>query len=262
MKYIDLHIHSEYTAGNGITKIPELVLRAKALGMESIALTDSASIKGFSEFRLECEKNGITPIYGCGFYMARLGLDNSLTQHLVLLAKNSQGYKNLIALNDFSYSKGLGVKPRVDFLRLKEYSKGLIALTGGLGGIYDKPYLLGDVDLADKSLNRLRAIYGNELYLELQDNGLENNRVMIKVLTELSEKEGIKTVVTGGSFYLNPSDHKECNLVREKNDNNLLKSDGYYFKTPNEIEKLFKNHKEAIERSFHIFKSLEEYRPN
>lgn len=247
MKYADLHIHSEYTLGNGITTIPELVKRAKEFGMESIALTDSGSVNGFDEFRIECDKYGIKSIFGCGFYVAPLGLDDSLTHHLVLLAKGEAGYNNIIKLSTYK---------RVDFNMLEIYSDDIIALTGGLGGLIDKPYIQGNRTLAINNLKRLKDIYGCNLYLELQDNGMPENKTMISVLTDLSEKESIETVVTGGSFYLDPSDYNKCNSLRLKNSNRELKSNGYYFKSPNEIFSIFRNYEKAVENSFNISQSI------
>lgn len=256
MKYVDLHIHSEYTLGNGITKIPDLVKRAKDFGMESLALTDSGSIKGFKQFRDECEKYSIKPIFGCGFYIAPLGLDNPLTHHLVLIAKGKIGYENLLKLNHFSLNEGFKVKPRVNFEMLKKNSCDLISLTGGLGGVFDKPYLSGNEKLATDNIKKLKDIYSDNLYLELQDNGLENNKKMINVLTELSIRENIKTVVTGGSFYLDSSDYKECNRIRLENNNKELKNDGYYFKSPLTIYTIFKNNIKAVENSLLIAQNV------
>lgn len=252
MNYVDLHVHSEYTSGNGITKISELVNKAKEYGMEAIALTDSGTIKGFNEFAVECGRKGIKPIFGCGFYIAPLGLDNPETHHLVLLVKNEEGYSNLLKLNDFSLNEGSGSKPRIDFDVLKRFSEGLISLTGGLGGVFDKPCLSGNIDLAMVNITRLKDIFKDNLFLELQDNGIPNNMIMLDVLIELSKKLLIAPVVTGGSFYLDRDDADECNKLRVENQNKTLQGNGFYFKSGYEIENIFRMNLEAIKNSIKI----------
>lgn len=256
MEYTDLHIHSEYTIGNGITKISELVKRAKEYGLDYLALTDSGSIDGFNEFGQECKKHNINPIFGCGFYLAPLGHENQVTHHIVLLAKGSVGFNNLLALSRYSFNEGLDNKPRLDFEVLKKYSDSLIVLTGGLGGVFDKPYLSGDRALAMNNIKKLQNIYGENLYLELQDNNLSDNKIMLKVLISLSEELSIPLVVTGGSFYLNREDAELCNKIRVEHNNKILKGDGYYFKSPADINNIFNDQLEAVSNSISIAKEI------
>lgn len=245
MLYTDFHIHTKYTVGNGITEIPELVDRAKELGMEYLTITDSGSIKGFQEFNRECKRVGIKPHFACGFYFAPLGLEDNTTHHLVLLAKNSEGLDNLYYLDNYSRTVGLGRKNRIDWEVLKERTSGLICLTGGLGGVFDKPWLQGDKDLAESNLDELFKLFNENLYLELQDNELVNNRVMNKVLYDISLSRGINSIITGGSFYLYREDAADCNIIREKNGNNSLKGSGYYFKSSEDLAGVIQNFPEA-----------------
>lgn len=249
MEYIDLHIHTEFTKGNGITRIPYLIKKAKEYGMRSLTITDSGSIEGFHLFNSECRKEGIKPIFGCGFYFAPLGLDKPETHHLVLIAKNNLGLNNLKELNDFSCNKGLGNRPRIDREVLKRFHSNLFCLTGGLGGVYDKPYLMGNINLADSNLEFLKDLFKDNLYLEIQDNEIEKNRIMLKQLVNLSKIENIPLVVTGGSFYLNREDCTGCNSVRRKMGNRELVGSGYFFRSPMDIKEIFCEYEEAINNS-------------
>lgn len=251
MKYIDLHLHTKYTKGNGISEIKGVVKRAREFSMDALAITDSGSISGFDEFNRECIDKGIKPIFGCGFYFAPMGLLDETTHHLVLIAMSNKGLDNLKRLSYFSFNKGMGSKPRIDFNILEERNHDLICLTGGLGGVYDKPYLLGDKELADGNLIRLKEIFNSRLYLELQDNELDNNKKMANVLTKLSKELSIPLVVTGGSFYLNREDSVLCNKIRSKHGNRELKGSGYFFKSMPDIIINF-NNIEAIENSYFI----------
>lgn len=258
MKYTDLHIHTEYTRGNGITDIPSLVSKAVALGMDSLAITDSGSLAGIPEFFKECRRQGIRPLAGCGFYYAPSGLESDETHHLVLLAKNIVGFQNLKELSSWSFSQGMGMKPRIDKNILKKHSCGLIALSGGLGGVIDKPWLLGEKEKALAGLKLLQDIFSEDFYLEFQDNGVENNRKMRTVLKELAAEHSIKTVVTGGSFYLTPEDAQRCNSVRKEQGNKILPGKGYCFKGEEEILTLFRDDKASVEESRKIVSSMED----
>ena len=234
MGFIDLHVHTEYTKGNGISGIPDLVKRAKEFGMTALAITDSGTIKGFDKFKSECIKNDIKPIFGCGFYFAPLGLEKPETHHLLLLAKGSVGFSNIEALSRYS---------RVDFELISKYSEGVYCLTGGRGGVIDKPYLQGNSKLALNNLTRLIDIYGSRLRLELQENGV------INLIKELSDKYSIPMVVTGGSFYINKADASRCNSLRRSNGNRELKGDSYYFRSEDDIRTLFKEFSSEVDES-------------
>ncbi|MGL1893578.1 MAG: PHP domain-containing protein [Spirochaetaceae bacterium] len=256
MNYIDFHVHTKYTLGNGLTEIPELIKQAKKFGMKALAITDSGTTKGFSEFGKKCFSKGIKPIFGCGFYVAILGLEYKQTAHMVLIAKNVEGYKNLIKLAQFSYDKGLHNKPRIDFDILKQHNAGLACLTGGLGGIIDKPYIDGNKNMAIENLQTVKGIFGKDLYIELQDNGLELNQLMGKELIKIANEQDIKLIATGGSFYINPSDSVLCNKLREDNGNNLLEGNGYYFKSEKEIIQNFNHVPESIENTIKLYKEI------
>lgn len=255
MNFIDLHVHTKYTTGNGITEIESLVQRAKEFNMPYLAITDSASILGFKEFNNQCNKYGITPIFGCGFYFAPLGYTDSTIQHLVLIAKNNNGLKNLYVLDDISRKNLINDKPRIDFKDLTSYSDGLFCLTGGLGGVFDKPYLLGDKGLALRNLQNLKELFSDNLFIELQDNGVENNKTMIEVIPKIAQDLKINMLVTGGSFYLNKEDSKRCNSLRISKGNKKLIGNSYNFKSQAEMRDLFTDFKNEFELSFILAKS-------
>jgi len=135
MKFTHLHVHTEYSLLDGLSKIPKLVSRCKELGMDSLAITDHGVMYGVIPFYLECQKMGIKPIIGVEFYMAHCGRFDKQAKidsdqyHLILLAKNKKGYKNLMKLTTIAYLQGFYYKPRIDMDILKEYSGGLICLT-------------------------------------------------------------------------------------------------------------------------------------
>ncbi len=259
MKYMDLHIHTEYSLGNGITKIPELVKKAHEYGMDTVAITDSGSIGGFGEFARECSKLNIKPIFGCGFYFAPLGHNTPETHHLVLLAKNIVGYKNLVNLFNFSLLKKFSGKPRISYSELEEYSEGIIALSGGLGGIFDKPFLNKNMDLATSNVDKLKKIFASDFYFEIQDNGLKKNRDMMEIIKNYSGKVSVQVVFTGGSFYLNRDDAANCNDIRIKNNNKELVGDGYNFKSLTEILNISKEYCFALENCVEISEKIESF---
>ncbi len=259
MEYIDLHIHTEYTKGNGITKIPELVKRAKEFNMNTLAITDSGNIDGFGEFVKECNSVNIKPVLGCGFYFAPMGLKLKETEHLVLLAKNRDGYNNLLKLVEFSKTIGLLQKPRIDFDILQKYNNGLICLTGGLGGVFDKPFIAGNKNMALDNLVMLKQIFKANLYLELQDNELDLNTLIMDEIIKVSNNLEIEPIVTGGSFYLDRGDALKCNEIREENGNKILSGSGYFFKSPKDMISRFKNHADVIKNSVLVGKSIAKF---
>lgn len=254
MQYVDLHIHSEYTRGNGLTKLPNLVQRAEEYGMKALALVDSASIAGFSEFTQQCQRVGLKAIYGCGFYFTPDSRFNQVDEkyHLVLLAKNRIGLENLRRLDSLSKEE-IYKRPRIDFDLLELYGEGLIALTGGLGGLIEKMMLSAQLNEAKEYVLRFQNILGEgNVFIELQNNGLQKNLLSCSMLHSLAEETGIPMVVSGGSFYLDAEDAEACNDMRRDAGNGELKGDGYTFKSPEEIYALFPDDHDAIKNSVKI----------
>ncbi len=254
-KFIDLHVHTKYTKNNGITEIGELIAKVKEYNMSAVAIVDSGNLSGVPEFYQQCVLNNIKPIIGLGFYFTKCSrfTEDDEKYHLVLLAENNTGLKNLVTLARLSFEEGFYKRPRIDFELLEKYNDGLICLTGGLGGLVDKYLLRQNLSDAIIFINRFKYIFGKEnFFLELQDNGLEKNKLSNTKLVEMSKATGVNCVVSGGSFYLSKKDAKKCNDLREENGNSPLFGDGYHFKSQQEILDNFAPYKEVIANTVYI----------
>ena len=193
MQFCHLHTHTEYSLLDGEASIKKLVARVKELGMDSCAITDHGSMYGVVDFYREAKSQGIHPVIGCEVYMAPRSrfdkvhdIDNK-TSHLILLAENQKGYKNLIKLVSAGYIDGFYYKPRIDFEMLKEHSEGIIALSACIAGEVPKALLRGDYDEAKKIALKYAEVLGKDNYfLEIQDHGLsetkENNSGYVEIV--------------------------------------------------------------------------------
>lgn len=246
--FTHLHTHTIYTAGNSTLAIADLVKQAQAFGMDATAIVDSGTIAGFEPFREACHAHNIRPIYGCGFYLANGSrLAPRGRSHLVLLAYNQSGMAHLRQLDQIAQTEGLhGGKAHIDSVLLPQHSKGLICLTGGLGGPIDKLIVAGDLENATRHAKFFQRIYHDNFYLELQDHGSPKNRIAIKGLCEISKKTGIPMIVSQGAFYLNPDDAEGCNQVRKLNKNKPLNGNQYHFRSAAEMRALFQEYPEAL----------------
>lgn len=255
MDYVDLHVHTEFTQGNALTKIGELTQKAAELGMSALAITDTASVSGYVDFAAACEESDIRPIFGCGFYLTTGSRFDCLDEkyHIVLLAKDDYGFANILRLLARSYEEGFHKRPRIDMEILSEHSRGVICLTGGLGGIIDKKVLGGDRAAGRTWIRELRSIFTNEnLYLEVQNNNLQDNKVMLQEHKHFAKRFELNFVATGGSFYLQPDEAQACNRLRKKNGNSPLSGDNYHFRSYDEMSKIFKNNPDALSNSVKI----------
>lgn len=255
MDYVDLHVHTEFTQGNALTKICELTQKAAELGMPALAITDTASVSGFVDFAAACREANIRPVFGCGFYLTTGSRFDYLDEkyHIVLLAKDDFGFANLLRLLAHAYEEGFHKRPRIDLEILSEYSRGLICLTGGLGGIIDKKVLGGDRAAGRTWIRKFRSIFTSEnLYLEVQNNNLQENRTMLQEHKHFAKRFELNFVATGGSFYLSPDEAQACNRLRKKSGNGTLSGEGYHFRSPEEMAKIFKNSPDALSNSLVI----------
>ncbi len=212
---IHLHVHSHYSLLDGMGKIPNLLDRAKELGMTAMALTDHGVMYGAIEFYKEALKRGIKPIIGCEIYIAprkmsdrNPGIDVK-PYHLVLLAKNNVGYRNLIKLTTLAHLEGYYYKPRVDKETLKKYSKGLIALSACVfGGEVPRAFVNGDKEGVKKAAEFYTELFGKEnFYLEIQDHPeIPEQAPTNEALMKLAKEMGLKTVITNDSHYVDKED--------------------------------------------------------
>ncbi len=255
-RFSHLHLHTEYSLLDGFVPIKKLFNRLKELEMTSVAITDHGSMFGALEFYKEAKKNNIKPIIGCEMYISNgsyLEKDRKRS-HLVLLAKNETGYHNLIKLVSESHIRGFYYKPRIDYELLKEYSEGLIALSACLSGDVQKSILNGNYEEAKKFAKKLKDIFLDDFYLEIQDHGTKAEKLVVKKVIELSRELGIKLVATNDVHYINKVDSKTHDILLCLQTGKLLSdddrmrfpSDQYYLKSEEEMLELFDYITEAI----------------
>ena len=266
MDFVHLHTHSEYSLLDGANKIKELPARAKELGMKAMAITDHGVMFGVVDFYKECKKVGIKPIIGCEVYVAprtrfdkENGIDNKYS-HLILLAKNEEGYKNLTKLVSMGFTEGFYYKPRIDLEILEKYHEGLIALSACLAGSVNKAILKEDMQEAKKIALWHKNLFGEDYYLEIQPNGLPEQILVNQKLIELSKELKIPLVATNDAHYLKKEDAYVHEILlciqtgKKMNDVDRMKmgTDEFYVKSPEEMEDYFKNIPEAIENTVKI----------
>ena len=210
--FVHLHLHSEYSLLDGACRIDDLVKKAVDLNMPAIGLTDHGVMYGSMEFYLKCKKAGIKPLVGCEVYVATRTrfqreskkLDDS--QHLVLLAMNNVGYRNLLKLVSIGSMEGFYYKPRIDKEVLQQYSEGLICLSACLGGEVPEHIMDDNYDKAVHSAETFREIFGDRYYLEMQDHNIEKQWIVNEQLHKLSAQTGIPLVATNDVHYLGAED--------------------------------------------------------
>lgn len=266
MDFVHLHTHTEFSLLDGANKIKELPARAKELGMKAMAITDHGVMFGVVDFYKECKKVGIKPIIGCEVYVAprtrfdkESNIDNKYS-HLILLAKNETGYKNLSILVSMGFIEGFYYKPRIDLELLEKYHEGLICLSACLAGSVNKAILKEDLEEAKRIALWHKNIFGEDYYLEVQPNGLPEQVLVNQKLVELSRELDIPLVATNDSHYLKKEDayiHEILLCIqtgKKMSDPDRMKMgvDEFYVKSPEEMADYFKNIPEAIENTVKI----------
>ncbi len=255
-RFSHLHLHTEYSLLDGFVPIKKLFNRLKELEMTSVAITDHGSMFGALEFYKEAKKNNIKPIIGCEMYISNgsyLEKDRKRS-HLVLLVKNEEGYQNLIKLVSESYIRGFYYKPRIDYHLLKEHSSGLIALSACLSGDVQKSLLNGNYEEAKKFALKLKDIFSDDFYLEIQDHNTKAEKLVAKKLITLSRELDIKLVATNDVHYINKVDSKTHDILlclqtgKLLSDEDRMKfpSDQYYLKSEEEMLEVFDYIPEAV----------------
>ncbi|MGN0435807.1 MAG: DNA polymerase III subunit alpha [Wujia sp.] len=265
MEFTHLHVHTEYSLLDGSAKIKELVARAKELGMKALAITDHGVMYGAIDFYKACKAAGIKPIIGCEVYVAPGSrFDREVTKgeeryfHLVLLAKNNEGYKNLSKIVSKGFTEGYYYKPRVDMEVLSTYSEGIIALSACLAGEVATALRKDNYEAAKEAALRYKNIFGDgNYYLELQDHGIPEQRTVNAGIMRLSKDTGIPMVVTNDSHYIKADDAAAHDVLlciqtgKLITDQDRMRYDGgqYYLKSSEEMEQLFPYAKDAIENT-------------
>ena len=265
--FTHLHLHTEFSLLDGACRIEQLVLRAKELGMQSLAITDHGNMYGAVDFYKACKKHGIKPIIGCEVYVAprtRFDKEKALDKeynHLILLCKNKIGYKNLIKLVSLSYTEGYYYKPRVDMEVLQEFHEGIIALSACLAGEVARYLQRGMYEDAKAAALRYQDIFGKgNFFLELQDHGIPAQRLVNQELLRMHEETGIDLVATNDVHYTraedaDPHDILLCLQTNKKlADEDRMRYEGgqYYVKSPEEMAELFPYALEALENTHKI----------
>lgn len=249
--FVHLHVHTEYSLLDGLSKIKPLVARAKELGMKSLAITDHGGMYGVVKFYNACREAGIKPIIGVEAYITagsrfdKSGGRPSGYNHLLLLAKNFQGYRNLLKLVSASYLEGFYYKPRIDWELLEKYHQGLIAGSACLKGIIPSLIVKGQKEKARQEAKRMVELFGDDFYLEIQSHpGINDQAVANKGVVELSRELGIPLLATNDSHYIYPEDAEGQDALlaiqtqsklTDKNRLSLMHSPDLYIKTPDEM---------------------------
>ncbi len=267
-KFVHLHLHTQYSILDGAIKLKDLFEEASRKGMGSVAITDHGNLFGAAKFSLLSDEYEIKPIIGLEAYIApesmkkkELKEGQPVAYHLTLLAKTEEGYRNLVKLVSASYLEGFYYKPRIDKELLSSHSNGLIALSGCLHGEIPYWILHEDEERAEKTIEEYVNIFGKEnFYLELMDNGIEDQKKVDSFLIGEARKFGIKTVATNDAHYLRREDHELhdillCIQTKKKlkdEDRMRFPTQEFYFKSPEEMEALFKDVPESLDSTLEI----------
>lgn len=265
--FVHLHVHTEYSLLDGASRIEQLVLRAKELGMPAIAITDHGSMYGVIDFYKHAKKHGINPVIGCEVYVAprsrfeKNAVEGESYYHLVLLAENNTGYKNLVEIVSRGYTEGFYYKPRIDRELLRQHSEGLICLSACIAGEIPAYFLKGDQAGAESLAAEYKEIFGpDNFFLELQDHGIPEQKKVNVFLTELARKLDIGLVATNDLHYINKDDSEFHDVLlciqmgKTVDDQSRMKfpSNEFYLKSTQEMDKLFGGYDGALANTVKI----------
>lgn len=283
-QFTHLHLHTQYSILDGMTNIKKLAKKVKEDGMTAVAITDHGNMYGVKEFHNVMTKEGIKPIIGTEAYVAvnshlDRGNENKKYYHLVLLAKNETGYKNLIKLASIAYSDGYYYKPRIDIELLKKYHEGIIATSACLAGEINRKLMGEGVDAAEQALLKYLDIFGDDFYIELQRHQATDPKMnqetytdqvfVNKHLVELAKKHQVKYIATNDVHYLNEEDAEAHDRLiclstgKMVNDSMRMRYTGQeWLKTREEMALLFADLPEAIHNTQEIVNKVESYELN
>ncbi|NEU63267.1 DNA polymerase III subunit alpha [Paenibacillus sp. ALJ109b] len=269
--FVHLHVHSEYSLLDGAARIPDLVNKAADLGMTTLALTDHGVMYGAIPFYKACVERGIKPIIGCEAYMTagsrkeRGSRKDQPIHHLILLAKNMTGYRNLMKLCSIGHLEGFHYKPRIDMESLAAHHEGIICLSACLGGEVPQHLLHGREEEAKRAALRYKHIFGADFYLELQDHGLSEQKRVNPQLIRLAAELDIPLVATNDAHYLSEEDAELQDVLicigtgKTVDDENRLRigTNQLYLKSEKEMARLFPHVPEALTNTVRIAESCE-----
>lgn len=261
--FVHLHLHTEYSLLDGLARIEKLVDIVKERGWKAVAITDHGNMYGALKFFEACVCKGIKPIIGQEFYCthdmkSRSNRDDMA--HLILIAKNNTGYQNLLKLSSFAFLEGFYFKPRIDYKLLEQYSEGLICLSACLAGHIPQFILKRQYDEADRLALKLKSIFGDDFYLEIQDHGIPEQKEVLVKLNEMSQRLDIKLVATNDVHYLNKEDAELQDVLmcvqmgKTYDDPERMKfsTNEFYLKTYEEMLEALPGFEEALDRTIEI----------
>ncbi len=264
--FVHLHVHSEFSLLDGASRVEDIVKRVKELGMEAVAITDHGNMCSAVKFYLAAKKSGIKPVIGCEMYLApRTRFDKETRQdrspyHITVIAKNQQGYQNLLSLVTLSNTEGFYQKPRVDKELLEKYKEGLVILSGCLAGEIPSLILSGKEEESVSSALWFKERFDKDFYLEVMDNGIPEQTAVLKKLKEISKKTGIGLVATNDSHYTKREDARAQDVLmcigtgRTYDDETRMKFTGeeFFIKSAEEMASLFDGLGDALENTVEI----------
>jgi DNA polymerase III subunit alpha len=276
MGYVSLHTHSEYSLLDGASQMPDLIEQAKKLDMPAIALTDHGVMYGAIELIKRCRNIGMKPIVGVEAYVINGDVRDKKARlpryHQILLAKNYQGYKNLVKLVTISNLEGFYYKPRINKELLEQYHEGLIVTSACLGGEIPQAILQGKVDKAYETAVWYKRVFGDDFYLEIQDHGSREDRAVNPEIVRIARKHKIKLVVTNDSHFTCADDvdaHDALLCIQSgksiEEENRLRYTGTEFLKSRKEMTEMFKDHlplevvEEALDNTLEIAEKVEKY---
>lgn len=277
--FVHLHLHTQYSLLDGAIRLKDLIASAKEQGVKAIAQTDHGNMFGAIDFYNRCKAEGIKPILGSEIYftpgsrfdrksakkaksVSSQDAEESSRQihHLILLAKNNTGYKNLCKLLSQAYLEGFYYKPRADLDLLKEYSEGLVCTTACLKGEVGYNFFTDQDDRATKAITKLHEVFGDDFYLEIQENGIPEQKIVNEKVISYAKENNINIVATNDCHYMTPEDAQAQEVLlcvqtgKTYADENRMRmtSQEFYFKSPEEMRKAFDYIPEACDNTLRI----------
>lgn len=264
--FTHLHVHTQYSLLDGAARISELVARAKALGQTALAITDHGVMYGVIDFYKACVKEGVKPILGMEAYVAprslrdREGAQDREYAHLILLAKNDVGYRNLMYLSSEAFLHGFYYKPRIDYDLLAERCEGLVCLSACLAGDIPQHLLHDRYDAALALAKRLQAMFGDDFYIELQDHGLVEQKKVLPGLRRIAKELGLKTVATNDIHYVTKEDAEAQDVLLciqtqrfvDEQNRMRMETDQFYLKSREEMLLALPEDQEALDNTAEI----------
>ncbi len=273
-EFTHLHVHTKYSLLDGASQVPGLMKKAKENGMKAIAITDHGNMLGVPEFCAEAEKMDILPIIGCEFYIAPRsrfekskggGDDDRNYYHQLILAKNPLGYKNMSKLCSFGFIEGYYYRPRVDKELIRQYKEGLIATTSCLASEVNHTIIDKGEEAGEKVFLEWYEMFGEDYYIELQRHGINDQNLCNEILKKWSKKYNVKIIATNDVHYVDLQDAEAQDILlciqtgKDFNDPKRMRfdNDQFFFKTNEEMSKLFEDIPEAIDNTGEVVSKIE-----